>query len=117
MRRSILMIFAAASVGLLVSSPAFSLDYYLSQDLGVHGLYHLCEYSNGRVYSFNATDLCPLQVSDDAPPPSMSMGQMGFYAGEYQDGMTKVCVYNVMGTKEAIRISSVGLCPQTYNFQ
>ncbi len=30
--------------------------------------------------------------------------------------MTKVCVYNVMGQKQALRIGSIELCPLSYNF-
>lgn len=41
---------------------------------------------------------------------------MGFLAGEYQDGMTKVCVYDVLGTKKALRLNSVALCPLNSNF-
>lgn len=99
--------------------PASALTYFLSQDLGVRGQFHLCQYSNGKVYSFNATDLCPMQVNDDGPANfggGGSIKQQGFKSGEYQDGMTKVCVYNVMGRSEALRISSVGICPLNYEF-
>src|SRR5690348_7753415 len=96
-RASLSILIALGTVWLGASSPAHSLIYYLSSDLGVHGLYHICQYSNGKLYSFNATDLCPLQVNDDSPPAYSSSGsRTGYKAGEYQDGMTKVCVYNVM---------------------
>jgi hypothetical protein len=98
--------------------PAWGLDYYLQQDLGVQGLFHLCRYSNGKVYSFNATTLCPLQVQDNGPPAFAGSPpqRVGFKAGEYMDGMTKVCVYNVLGDSQAIRIGAVELCPLTHNF-
>ncbi len=104
-----------------VAFPAWGLTYYLSQDLGIHGVVHVCKYSNGKLYSFNATDLCPLQVEDEGPPPVLgggyqSPGQVGFKTGEYLDGMTKVCVYNVLGHTEAIRIGSTELCPLNHNF-
>ena len=76
------IIVGAVLVGLAV--PAMSMDYFLSADLGVKGLYHICRYSNGKLYSFNATDLCPLQVSDEGPsavgnnPPM----RVGFKSGE-----------------------------------
>jgi hypothetical protein len=94
--------------------PASAIPYFLSQDLGIHGQFHLCKYSNGKVYSFNTTDLCPLQVNDEGPPASSK--QQGFKSGEYQDGMTKVCVYNVMGRTEALRISSTSICPLNHEF-
>jgi hypothetical protein len=99
--------------------PAWGLTYYLSQDLGVHGLFHVCRYSNGKLYSFNATDLCPLQVEDDGQPAVGAYQppkQTGFKTGEYMDGMTKVCVYDVLGHTEAIRIGSAELCPLSHNF-
>ena len=40
----------------------------------------------------------------------------GFLAGEYLDGMTKVCVYDVMGEKKAIRLNSTSLCPLNPRF-
>jgi hypothetical protein len=107
----------AALLTLLICSPAQALDYYLQHDLGVHGLFHICQYSNGRNYSFNATDLCPMQVHDDAPPATSAPPQrVGYKKGEQQDGMTKVCIYDVMGTEEAIRIGATTLCPLTHNF-
>lgn len=108
-----------ASVLLFCAYSASALTYFLSQDIGVRGQFHLCKYTNGEVYSFNATDLCPLQVDDDGPANlggGSSTKQMGFKTGEYVDGMTKVCVYSVMGRTEAVRIGSVELCPLTYEF-
>ena len=110
--------FCSMILSMSMSAPSFAFDYYLQSDLGVHGLYHLCKYSNGRVYSFNAIELCPLSVSDDVsgPAPPTSARKMGFKAGEYQDGMTKVCVYDVLGQKAAIRVGAVELCPLTHEF-
>lgn len=98
--------------------PAWGLTYYLSQDLGVHGLFHVCKYSNGKLYSFNATELCPTQVEDEGPPAGSYSppSRTGFKTGEYMDGMTKVCVYNVLGNTEAIRIGGTELCPLSHNF-
>ena len=87
-------------------------EVYMTQDLGVHGLFHLCRYSDGRVYSFNATQLCPLDFST----PSLPSGALGMKIGEYQDGMTKVCIYDVLGSREAIRISAAALCPLSHTF-
>lgn len=99
--------------------PAWGMTYFLSADLGVHGLVHVCRYSNGKLYSFNATELCPMQVEDEGQPAIGSYqppAQVGFKTGKYLDGMTKVCVYNVLGHTEAIRIGSTELCPLSHNF-
>lgn len=107
----------AAALTIVVAQPAWALNYLLQQDLGVRGQNHLCRYSNGKVYSYNATELCPFQVNDDGPPATDASppSQTGFKSGEYLDGKTKVCVYsdNVLGRTEALRIGSVELCPQT----
>ncbi len=95
------------------SAPAFAFTYFLQQDLGTRGFQHLCRYSNGQVYSFNSPSLCPLSIQDSAP----GFGQgTGFKQGEYRDGLTKVCVYSVLGQQRSIRISGTGLCPLTYPF-
>ena len=93
-------------------APTSGPEVYMTQDLGVHGLFHLCRYSDGRVYSFNATQPCPLDFST----PSLPSGVVGMKIGEYQDGMTKVCLYDVMGNREAIRISAAALCPLSHTF-
>lgn len=87
--------------------------YYLQQDLGVQGLVHLCRYSNGKVYSFNATELCPVSIEDSAQ--GFGQGQ-GFLQGEYRDGMTKVCVYDVLGERKAVRLPNTTLCPLNPTF-
>lgn len=118
-------IITAGFVGALLASalafagPASAMTYFLQKDLGVHDNQHLCKFSNGKVYAYNAIDLCPLQIEDDGPVNygnQKAAKQTGFKSGEYQDGMTKVCVYSVMGRTEAIRLSSVELCPLTYDF-
>ncbi len=108
----------ASLLAAIAAAPAFAGTYYLQSDLGVRGIYHFCQYNNGKVYSYNATELCPLSISDDVNNSASytAPGKVGFKVGEYQDGMTKVCVYNVMGQKAAIRIGSVELCPLNYNF-
>jgi hypothetical protein len=109
-------IFSVLIVFLLMAgpSPASAMTYYLQNDLGVRDNQHLCRYSNGKVYAFNATELCKMSVEDSSLD---TRGQAtGFKVGEYQDGLTKVCVYNVLGGKQAIRIGSVELCPLSYQF-
>ncbi|WP_295530945.1 hypothetical protein [Novosphingobium sp. Chol11] len=90
------------------------MTYYLQKDLGVQGNQHFCKYSNGKVYSFNATELCQMSVEDDSITGSGRT--TGLKSGEYQDGMTKICVYDVLGVKQALRIGSVELCPLSYQF-
>lgn len=93
--------------------PAFAWTYYLQSNLGVQGLVRLCKYSNGKVYTFNATTLCPMSIEDSAP--GFGQGQ-GFLQGEYRDGMTKICVYDVLGERKALRIPNTSLCPLNPTF-
>jgi hypothetical protein len=111
-------IIAAVFAGVVAAVPAHGLDYYLKRDLGVQGLYHRCLYSDGNVYTYNATELCPLSIHLDEPPMSNGRDQKmtGFLDGEYRDGLTKVCVYTVLGAKRAVRMSSVAIRPPTYSF-
>lgn len=97
----------------LGSTSAFAMKYFLDQDLGIQGNVHLCRYSDGNVYSFRATSLCPLSV--DAPGGGMGNGT-GFLKGSYVDGMTRVCVYNVMGQQRATRVDSYEICPINQEF-
>lgn len=94
-------------------APTFALSAFLSRDHGVSGFMRYCEYSNGETYTVNSTSLCPMSVETGF---SYSNPVTGFLAGEYQDGMTKVCVYDVLGEQKAIRLSSVALCPLSQKF-
>jgi len=120
-KTSIVVIVSAAA--LAVASSANAMTYYLTQDDGVQNNQHICEYSNNRTYAYNATDLCPMSIEDGTPAaqPKDSYQQpttiTGFYKGEYQDGMTKVCIYSVLGREEAIRLGSAEICPTSYDFQ
>jgi hypothetical protein len=92
---------------------AFAMTYSLQQDLGVKGLMRYCKYSNGQVYTFESTDLCEVTIEDTAP--GMGKGT-GFLAGEYEEGMTKICVYDVLGEKRLIRQNGVSICPVSFRF-
>lgn len=108
-----------AAVALAMTSPAFAMTVFLQRDLGVRDFMRHCQYSNGRVYTVNSMDLCPMTVEaglDFAPPGQSSSGLMGFYKGEYADGMTKVCVYDVLGENRGIRVKSYELCPISPKF-
>lgn len=61
------------ATGLLCApQPARCLDSFLTRDLGIHGMSHLCKYSDGRVYAFGALQLCPLSINDDDGAPGTS---------------------------------------------
>lgn len=94
-------------------SNAHAWPYNLVQDMGVSGVKRLCKYSNGKVYAVNATDLCSLSIEDSAPGFGQGTGHL---QGEYLDGMTKVCVYDVMGERRGLRLNSTSLCPLSPKF-
>ncbi len=103
-------------IGLSISFSScisFAFTLFMQQDFGIRNNQRLCKYSDGNVYAFNATDLCSLSI--DGSAPGMGKG-MGFYKGDYQEGMTKVCVYDVLGEKKALRVNSYEVCPVTHNF-
>ena len=108
------LLFLLVAAVVLVS-PAAGMSAFFKRDLGVQGFIRYCEYSDGSTYTVNSAELCPMSV-ETGFGSSRSTRMMGFKAGEYQDGMTKVCVYNVLGEQHAIRLNGMGLCPLTYDF-
>lgn len=112
-KKSILLLAIIASI-LVGSQICNAMTYFLQQDLGIRGNMRYCKYSNGKIYSVNATDLCEMQIEEGGVPTQR--GTMGFYLGEYQDGMTKVCIYNVLGNKRAVRLNSYEVCPPSAEF-
>lgn len=96
-----------------LSLDAFAWTHNLEEDLGVRGVMRHCKYSNGKVYAVNAAEICKISIEDSAP--GFGQGQ-GFLKGEYQDGMTKVCVYDVLGEQKALRIGSTSICPLNPRF-
>jgi len=98
---------------LVLPSPALAWTYYLQGDLGVRGLMRYCKYSNGKIYTVNSIEICPITTEDSAP--GFGQGQ-GFLQGEYQDGMTKICMYDVLGERRALRLPSTSLCPLNQRF-
>ncbi|WP_126419514.1 hypothetical protein [Asticcacaulis excentricus] len=97
-----------------IATPASAMTYFLVRDLGVKDNMRRCLYSNNEIYAYNSTEICPLQIEDDSIKSNRS--QKGFYKGEYPDGMTKVCVYDVMGETRSIRINGIKLCPMQAEF-
>ncbi|WP_341667609.1 hypothetical protein [Alcaligenes sp. SDU_A2] len=103
---------ALFAILLPVSTPqAWTIN--LQQDMGPRGLMRHCKYSDGRIHTVNATDLCPLtlQGSDSG----MGRGK-GFLKSDYPDGMTKVCVYDVLGGKNTLRLPATDICPLGADF-
>lgn len=86
---------------------------FLKRDLGVQGLMRHCQYSNGEVYTVNAVDLCSQSVDGPTFSPN---GKTGFLQREYEEGMTKVCVYEVLGDEHGVRQNGVSLCAPTHRF-
>ena len=94
-------------------SSATAWTHSLEQDLGVKGVMRYCKYSNGKVYAVNAAEICQISIEDSAPGFGEGHGSL---IGEQADGMTKVCVYNVMGEKKGLRINSTSMCPLSPTF-
>lgn len=100
--------FFSTTIALAIATSAHAWTHNLVKDLGVRGVMRHCQYSNGKVYTVNAAEICQISIEDS--DPGFGQGQ-GFLKGEHQDGMTKVCVYDVQGEQRAIRINSTSLCP------
>ena len=108
MKKVVFLIFT-----LLISTSSFGWKYFLSEDLGIQGNVRQCKYDNNQIYTVNSINLCPMSV--DGPSPGMGNGT-GFYKRTYMDGMTRVCVYDVLGNQRAIRINSTDICPLNQEF-
>lgn len=104
-------LFALLLPACVTTMPAWTVN--LEQDMGAQGLLRQCKYSDGRIHAVNATDLCPLTLQGN--DPDMGRGK-GFLKSEYPDGMTKVCVYNVLGGKNTLRLAVTDICPLGADF-
>ncbi|MEZ8775918.1 hypothetical protein [Vibrio sp. 10N.247.310.17] len=47
---------------------------------------------------------------------SIALATTGFLKGERTSGMNKICYYDVLGDTYTLNVSSVELCPLTYDF-
>lgn len=47
---------------------------------------------------------------------NVALATIGFLKSERTSGMNKICIYNVLGSTYTLNISSVELCPLTYDF-
>jgi hypothetical protein len=98
-----------------IATPAFAIDVYLRRDLGTKDFMRYCLYSNDETYTVNSTEICPLSV-DGGNNFGAGTTRHGFLSGEYDDGMTKVCVYDVLGERQGLRLRLTELCPLSQNF-
>ncbi len=89
------------------------------------GLSKICFYDVlGETHTLNVSSvsLCPLSYNFDITPdvPAQrqyeSGGKTGFLSGEREQGLSKICYYDVLGETYALTISSVMLCPLTHRF-
>ena len=104
---------AVACYGVLLATGAQAWTHNLVEDLGVKGVMRYCKYSNGKIYTINAAEICKISIEDSAP----GFGEgPGFLIGEQQDGMTKVCIYNVNGEKKGMRVDGTSICPLNPKF-
>jgi hypothetical protein len=86
----------------------------LKSDLGVLDGIRRCLYSDGKVYTFSQTELCPTGIN--IPPPNFDL-QQGLFVEEQSNGLTKLCIYDLGGHKGAIRINATTLCPLSHKFE
>lgn len=93
----------------------------------VSGMSKVCYYDVlGSPHTLNVSniDLCPLNHNFNSMgnQPSLqsnagqSGGTTGFLKGESQEGMTKLCYYNVLGSTQVLTFSSISLCPLSAQF-
>jgi len=47
---------------------------------------------------------------------SVANATIGFLQGERISGMNKICYYDVLGSTYTLNISSIDLCPLSYDF-
>lgn len=102
----------AGILALTAALPATAQMLSLRSDLGVQGIYRYCEYSNGKVYGFNASSPCP---SSFQQPASTGKG-MGHFMSESHEGTSKLCIYRVSGQDRSIRIDTHAQCPLNQEF-
>jgi len=88
------------------------------------GLNKICRYEVlGSPYAINvgAAEICPLTIDVPNPAPSppngSGRGQTGFLTREQTSGLNKICYYNVLGSTKTLTVSSVSLCPKSYEYE
>jgi hypothetical protein len=77
----------------------------------------------GSPYTINveAAQICPLTIEvpnpAPAPPAGSRQSQTGLLIRERVSGVSKICYYAVLGSEKTVTVSSVSLCPKSYQFQ
>ena len=77
----------------------------------------------GSPYTINveAVQICPLTIDVPNPAPSPPVGarqsQTGLLIRERVSGRDKICYYAVPGFARTLTVSSVSLCPVSYQFE
>ena len=91
----------------------------------VQGLSKVCFYDVlGETHTLKVPSTGPCPVSHQfeaipqapAKPPADRFGKTGFFKREQEQGLTKLCYYDVIGETHTITISAVSQCPVTYTF-
>ena len=91
----------------------------------VQGLSKVCFYDVlGETHTLNVplTGVCPVNYQfeviprEPAKPPAIGSGKTGFFKREQEQGLTKICYYDVIGETHMITIGAVRQCPPTYTF-
>jgi len=89
------------------------------------GLSKICFYDVlGETHTINVSSvrLCPQTQNFDIMPkvPAQSDygsgGKTGFLKGDHEQGLSKMCYYDVLGESYALTISAVKLCPLSHRF-
>jgi hypothetical protein len=117
---------AFVSLGLLSAVPhcASAATGFLKGEQA-QGLSKICFYDVlGETHTINVSSvsLCPLSRDFDIIPKARepqrydSGGKTGFLKGERQQGLSKICYYDVLGETYALNVSSVSLCPLNHRF-
>ena len=90
----------------------------------VQGLSKVCFYDVlGETHTLNvpSTGVCPANYQFEAIPRAPAKppadGKTGFIKREQEQGLTKICFYDVIGETHMITISAVSQCPITYTFK
>jgi hypothetical protein len=89
----------------------------------LQGLSKVCFYDVlGETHTVNipSTKVCPVNHQFEAipqePAKPPAVGKTGFFKREQEQGLTKICYYDVIGETHMITIGAVKVCPPTHTF-
>ena len=120
------LVFAACSIGLISLLPytASAATGFLKSERE-QGLSKICFYDVlGETHTINVSSvsLCPLSQNFNVMPKAPAQrsygsgGKTGFLKGEREQGLSKICFYDVLGETYALNVSAVSLCPLNHRF-